>query len=401
MIEDLTTFSVSSLNKYIKNIFDSNFTLTNISLKGEISNFKKYPSGHCYFSLKDDESTIKAVMFYDFARFLDPKIKDGSEVIAKGRVSVYPSRGEYQIYVESLKLYGEGDILLAFEQLKKKLAAEGLFDQSRKRKINQFPKAVGIISAKNSAAMADMTTNLLRRNPLIEVKLFPSLVQGKDAPKDLLRAVKEAENSNIDTLIIGRGGGASEDLTAFNDEALVRYVASLKIPTISAVGHEIDFTLIDYVSDARASTPTGACELATIDKREIFQLLDYDKSVLSSSLNKYILYLKNKIENIKDKPMFKNPHSIYDEMMNSLIVKKEKLHYLTQFRINILKEKLSNKKNQLESISPKEVLKRGYSILKNKDGKIINSINQIDINDNVNVTLSDGAATLKVIEKEK
>ena len=260
-------YSVSSLNRYIKQMFDTNFTLRGLRLKGEISNFKRYSSGHIYFTIKDDESSIRAVMFREHTRFMPETIKDGDEIIAAGYVSVYPERGEYQFYAQAIDLSGKGQILFELEMLKKKLAAEGLFDESRKRKINPFPKAVGVISAPNSAAMSDIKTNLLRRNPLIEVKLFPSLVQGSDAPKALLNALNEAKNANIDTLIIGRGGGSNEDLSAFNDETLVREAAKFPVPIISAVGHEIDFTLIDFVADARASTPTWSPPCCTTTPR--------------------------------------------------------------------------------------------------------------------------------------
>lgn len=401
MIDNKTAFSVSSLNKYIKSIFDNNFLLRGLNIKGELSNLKKYPSGHVYFTLKDEESAIKAVMFYEYAKHLDINLKDGDEVIVHGRVSVYPQRGEYQVYVDAMELSGKGSQLLELEMLKKKLAAEGLFDESKKRKINIFPHAVGVISAPNSAALADIKTNLLRRNPLIDVVLFPSLVQGNDAPKDLLRALNEAKNSKIDTLIIGRGGGASEDLSAFNDEALVRAAAEFPVPIISAVGHEVDFTLIDFVADARASTPTGAAELAAIDKREIYQILDQAENDLSNVLHNRIEYYSNKLENIKSRSFFINPKNMYSEKLSELQNTNNKLNLLMKGFLTIKKEELSSYKKHLNALSPKGVLKRGYSIMNDDKGNIVKSINELKIDQSVKTIFADGIAEAKIINKEK
>jgi exodeoxyribonuclease VII large subunit len=401
MINPNTSFSVTNLNNYIKQMFDSNFTLRGITVKGEISNFKRYPSGHIYFSLKDEESTIKAVMFDGYASKLTTPLKDGDEVLAYGKVSVYPARGEYQLYVEAMELFGAGAQLLELEMLKKKLAAEGLFDPARKRKINIFPKAVGVISAPNSAALADIKTNLLRRYPLLEVKIFPSLVQGSDAPKSLLKALNDAKNANIDTLIIGRGGGASEDLSAFNDETLVRAAAEFPVPIISAVGHEIDFTLIDYVADARASTPTGAAELATVDKREIYQRLDNSLTRISDSLETKINRYKEKIASIKNRPFFINPKSMYENKLVELKNTKEKLSLLMIHMIEMKKEAVASRSNHLKALSPDGVLNRGYSIMQDESGKVIRKTSDIEVNQMIKTVLKDGVVVSKVTKKEK
>ncbi len=395
-----TTFTITMLNNYIKTVLDNNFALQNIAVRGEVSNFKAYPSGHAYFALKDNDSVIKAVMFSSYVENLKSPIKNGDEVIAFGHVSVYPARGEYQLYVQEMELFGDGNQLMELEKLKRKLAAEGLFDESRKRKINIYANTIGVISAANSAAMADIKTNLLRRNPLIEVVLFPSLVQGEDAPKDLLRALNEANLANIDTLIIGRGGGSSEDLSAFNDEELVRAVAKFKVPVISAVGHEIDYTLIDFVADARASTPTGAAELATFDKREIYQSLDSYRSELSSLLHNKIDQYKNRLLLLKKSRFFENPKEILTFNENKLTNYKEKLNLLIKHHILIMKEQLKAKEEKLESLSPKSVLKRGYSLLENEEGIIIKSVKQTQINQKVKMVLSDGNVIANIVEKE-
>ena len=393
-------FTVSALNRYIKQMFDNDFTLRGLRLKGEISNLKRYPSGHVYFSLKDEESTIKAVMFAQYTRLMPSTIKDGDEVIVTGSVSVYPQRGEYQVYAEAMELFGEGGQLLELELLKKKLAAEGLFDQSRKRKLVSFPSSVGVISAPNSAALADIKTNLLRRNPLISVQIFPSLVQGVDAPKSLLEALKKAKQSNIDTLIIGRGGGASEDLSAFNDETLVREAANFPVPIISAVGHEIDFTLIDYVADARASTPTGAAELATIDKREIYDLLSNKEIELDECITDIISNYSHKLELLKKNSFFENPKVMYE---NTLIEVENTSKRLDSFMNHLLEmklEKLNSYKKQLDSLSVDNTLQRGFSIMQNEQGKIITNINDVEVNQLVKTRIHGGVMTAKVTNKE-
>ena len=393
-------FSVSSLNRYIKQMFDRDFTLKGLRLKGEISNLKKYPSGHVYFSLKDEESTIKAVMFYDYTKFMPATIKDGDEVIVTGYVSVYPNRGEYQVYAQAMELFGEGAQLLELELLKKKLAAEGLFDASRKRKLVSFPTSVGVISAPNSAALADIKTNLLRRNPLLEVQIFPSLVQGADAPKSLLEALKKAKESNIDTLIIGRGGGASEDLSAFNDEILVRAAAEFPVPIISAVGHEIDFTLIDYVADARASTPTGAAELATIDKREIYELLANKEVELDEVVTDRISTLSHKLELLKKNSFFENPKVMYEKTLLEVENTSKRLDSFMNHLIEMKNEQIASFKKQLKSLSLDNTLKRGFSIMENEKGKIISDIKDIEINQTVKTRLHGGVITAKVTHKE-
>ena len=393
-------FSVSALNRYIKQMFDNDFTLRGLRLKGEVSNFKRYPSGHVYFSLKDEESTIKAVMFATYTKYMPSTIKDGDEVIVTGSVSVYPSRGEYQFYAEAMELSGEGAQLLELELLKKKLAAEGLFDQSRKRKLVSFPSSVGVISAPNSAALADIRTNLLRRNPLISVLIFPSLVQGADAPKSLLEALKKAKESNIDTLIIGRGGGASEDLSAFNDETLVREAAKFPVPIISAVGHEIDFTLIDYVADARASTPTGAAELATIDKREIYEMLSNKEIELDETITDLISNYNHKLELLKKNSFFENPKVMYENTLIEVENTSKRLDSFLNHLLEIEKQKLDAFKKQLKSLSVDNTLQRGFAIMQNEQGKIITNINDVEVNQLIKTKIHGGVLTTKVINKE-
>ena len=369
-------YSVQDINKYIKNVLTTDENLRFIYVKGEISNFKKAATGHVYFSLKDNESVINAVMFNNYASKLIFEPKNGDEVIVLASIDTYVPRGSYQLFVYEMNLKGQGSILEELEKLKKQLAKEGLFDEERKRKINIYPSAIGIITAKNSAAIKDLTFNIQRRYPITDIYFFPSSVQGENAPKELLAAFKKAQEYPLDTLIIGRGGGASEDLSAFNDEALVRAVATSKMPVIAAVGHEIDSTLLDYVADKRASTPTGAAELATVDQREIIQKMSFYMTDMQSTLQSKVSDMN------EDVNYYKN------QLANSL--KNRLLNYQTR---------LEGERKRIDALNPKAVLNRGYSIVKNKDGRIVSSVKDVNVNELIYTSVSDGEITSIVKEK--
>lgn len=371
-------YSISDINKYIKHILTNDESLKFIYIKGEISNFKKAVTGHLYFSLKDETSLINAVMYSSYASKLVFEPKSGDEVIVLASIDVYAPRGTYQLSVYEMNLKGQGSLLEKIEKLKKQLAAEGLFDEARKRKINLYPKAIGLITAKNSAAIKDLVFNIKRRYPLATIYFFPSSVQGESAPKELLEAFKKSQEYDLDTLIIGRGGGANEDLNAFNDEALVRAVAQSKMPVISAVGHEIDSTLLDYVADKRASTPTGAAEMATVDIREIEQQMDYLLDNLSSSL-------KDKLNNLKEE------NERY----------KKSLADTLRYKVENYKMRLMGEKKRINALSPLLVLKRGYTLLEDKDGHIITSINNINNKDELIIHMDEGKVYTEVKEVKK
>ena len=371
-------YSVSDINNYVKNILTNDENLKYLFVKGEVSNFKNGQNGHLYFSLKDENSLISCVMFNTYAQKLKEKPKDGDEVTLCASISAYPSKGTYQLLVYYIEMVGEGAILVELEKLKKKLAKEGLFDESRKRNIDIYPKAIGVIAAKNGAAIADIITNIKRRYPICDIYFFPSSVQGENAPKVLLKAFLKAQEYDLDTLIIGRGGGASEDLSAFNDEKLVRAIATSKMPVIAAVGHEIDSTLVDFVADKRASTPTGAAELATVDQREIR------------------LHLANSIEEMSD-----SIREILVDMEENLEASKEDLNNSIKDYIEELSIELEHKKNQLELISPKNILNRGYSISLDENGNVISEINRIDIGQKIKTILKDGTVESVVTDKKK
>ena len=378
MPNETPILTVSDINNFIKAILTSEEKLKFIRIKGEISNFKPYPSGHLYFSLKDESSVISAVIFNNYARKINFVPKNGDEVVVLASVDAYVPRGSYNLTIYEMEPLGLGQQLVELEKLKKQLASEGLFDESRKRKINIFPRKIGVITAPNGAAVRDIVTNLKRRYPIVDIYIFPSLVQGEQAPKELLKAFLKSQEYDLDTLIIGRGGGASEDLSAFNDEKLVRAISNSKMPVIAAVGHEIDSTLVDHVADKRASTPTGAAELATVDRREIENTLNTASLRLEEAL---IANLQSKKEELEEA--------------------KEELNLSLKDKYQSMLDKVTNLKKQLELLNPKGILERGYSIVSDKEGNIIKSVKEIKLEDNLNITLSDGEVetTVKKVSK--
>ena len=378
MNENRPVFTVSDINQYIKALLNNDESLKFIYVKGEISNFKMASNGHFYFSLKDDKSMISAMMFNSYANKINFTPDNGQEVVVFGSIDAYVGRGTYQIIVYQMEEVGAGQSLLELEKLKKKLLEEGLFDESRKRKINLYPQAIGVITAPNSAAIKDILFNLKRRYPIADIYVFYSAVQGDNAAKELLNAFNIAQTYPLDTLLIGRGGGSSEDLSTFNDEALVRAIASSKMPVIACVGHEIDFTLVDYVADKRASTPTGAAELATIDQREVLEHLAF-------SLNDMEESIKQRLEDMKD-----DLSSYKEDLNNSLI--------------NLVKQQqqlLEHKKLALEALNPDNVLKRGYSMTVDEEGHPVD-IKQVKKGQIIKTILKNGTISSEVTEiKEK
>ena len=367
MIGERNIYSVSDINRYIKAVISQDENLKFISVRGELSNFKKGANGHLYFSLKDKESVINCVMFSTYSSKIVFEPKDGDEVVVLASVDVYAPRGSYQLMVFEMNSIGQGEMLLKLEMLKKQLQKEGLFDVSRKRDINIYPKAIGVITAKNGAAIRDIVTTIKRRYPVCDIYVFPSSVQGEAAPRELLRAFLKSQEYELDTLIIGRGGGASEDLSAFNDETLVRAIATSKMPVIAAVGHEIDTTLVDYVADKRASTPTAAAELATVDMREIQQKFQDSLDDMKQAIIEIVEEQKEDVS------------SLCEDLENAI---RDKIDYL--------KQEINNRDKQLEALNPRRVLSRGYSISQDENGKVIASIKDIKPGQKVITTVSDG-----------
>lgn len=373
-----TVYSVTDINRYVKAIISQDENLKYIYVKGEISNFKPGANGHIYFSLKDKDSIINVAMFNNYASKLIFVPKNGDEVVVLASVDVYPARGSYQLLAYEMNQVGQGAILVELEKLKKQLQSEGLFDVSRKREINIYPKAIGVITAKNSAAIKDIVTNIKRRYPIADIYVFYSAVQGESAPKELLAAFKKSQEYDLDTLIIGRGGGASEDLGAFNDETLVRAVAESKMPVIAAVGHEIDTTLVDFVADKRASTPTGAAELATVDRREIEQTFQYHLDDMKAAIQEQLEDMKDELESSKEE---------LDESIRDVI--------------DDLRRTLQSKKDQLEALNPKKILDRGYSISMNDKGEVIRNIKDVNKGDKITSVVAGGKIISTVTDKEE
>ena len=375
-LDNRPVFSVSDINQYIKALLNSDENLKFIYVKGEISNFKMASNGHFYFSLKDDKAMISAMMFSSYASKNTFVPENGQEVVVFGSVDAYPGRGTYQIIVYQMQEVGAGQALLELEKLKKKLKEEGLFDESRKRPINLYPKAIGVITAPNSAAIKDILYNLKRRYPIADIYVFYSAVQGDNAAKELLNAFNIAQTYPLDTLLIGRGGGASEDLSAFNDETLVRALAGSKMPIIACIGHEIDSTLVDFVADKRASTPTGAAELATIDQREILEHLSFSIQEMEESIKGMVDDLKDELSSCKED--------------------------LNQSILNLLRQEkqlLEHKKATLEALNPESVLARGYTLTVDEKGMPI-KVKNSKPGDKIKTIFKDGSLTSEVKEVE-
>lgn len=412
--------TIGALNKYLKNLFDRDPKLQEVYLKAEISNFKAHTRGHLYFTLKDETSRINAVMFSYNVSKLKFKPVDGMKVLVKGKISVYEATGSYQIYVEEMDQDGLGNLYIEFEKLKKKLALEGLFDQDKKKRIPKVPKRIGIVTASTGAAIKDILTTIKRRFPVCETILFPSLVQGVDAAKDIVKNIELANTYDIDTLIVGRGGGSIEDLWPFNEEIVARAIYDSRVPVISAVGHEIDFTIADFVADLRAPTPTAAAELAVPNIETINTYLENVVSRSTISLNNYIDSKKQILSGLVSSYVLKKPTAMYEikeQNLDFLIdnLNKEIRKILDNNRIRLYKvassyvltnpdimykfkmQNLEHIINKLDVLNPMNTLKRGYSIVK-KDNKVISDIKNVNIDDVINISIKDGIINAKVLE---
>lgn len=414
--------SVTALTRYIKYKLDNDKYLQDVYLKGEISNFKAHTRGHYYFTLKDDTSRINAIMFSFNASKLKFMPEDGMKVLIKGKISVFESTGNYQIYVSDMLEDGVGNLHIAFEQLKKKLGDEGLFDPKYKKEIPKIPMKVGIITASTGAAVKDILSTIKRRFPICKTILFPCLVQGELAKDDIVKKLDIADNYNLDVIILGRGGGSIEDLWPFNEEVVARKVFSCKTPIISGVGHQIDFTICDFVADKRAETPTGAAERAVPVLTDLLLEIDNYKIRYLNSVKRIFDNNKLRLKKLTDSYVLKNPLNMYEikeqkldnlidkfnTCMNTILYKnKSKLEIMLNSIVfkepTILYEDKMKKTNhlieKLEILNPLSALKRGYSIVK-KDNKCINSIKNLNKNDNINIRLYDGNVEAKILEVE-
>ncbi len=427
-------FTISALNKAIKNMFDEKRELNNIHLKGEISNFKHHSRGHLYFTLKDENSQISAIMFASNANSLKFEPVDGMKVLVSGKVSVYEASGTYQIYVTEMMEDGLGNLYLEFEKLKKKLEQEGLFNKEYKKPIPKFPMKIGIITAPTGAAIKDILSTIKRRFPICETILFPSLVQGIEAKDDIVRNIELANTYDLDVIILGRGGGSIEDLWAFNEECVARAIFKSSIPIISGVGHEIDFTISDFVADLRAPTPTGAAELCVPNKFDVIELFNQYNLRLVKAIKTYLDNRYIILNNLKNSYILKNPMSLYekveqrfDNLFERLVIAIKSNVDRNKDRLNTIKSSyvlknpnmlfvdkaynyndlikrlrnsinllLDNKKNnyinlltKLEVLNPVTTLKRGYTVTRCND-KIITKTKDIKTGDVITTSVTDG-----------
>ena len=436
--------TVRELTVLIKYNLENDIRFKNILVKGEISNLKIHPSGHWYFTLKDKFSRISAVMFSSYAKNIKIRITEGMQVILTGSIGVYENGGSYQLYVNNIQPDGIGTLYLQFEELKRNLEKEGLFDPKYKKSLPKYPMRIGVISASSGAAIHDIFTTITRRWPISERILIPASVQGLSAAPTIVNALKLADTLNFDVIILARGGGSLEDLWPFNEEIVARAIFEMKTPVVSGVGHEVDFTISDFVSDKRAPTPTGAAEMVTPDINEIRLQVNNLKSRILNNFNSILKYNKQNLNNIKTKNIFINPEFLYvnssiilDNYKNKLItnyhklannLKNKNLVYLNKMnllinnkissynyiynyneKLNLLFNKIYNQNlnnfkvniSKLDSLSPLKVMSRGYSLV-TKENEIIKSINEIKKNDELELKLVDGKILTKVIDvKEK
>ena len=389
--ENANAFTVSDLNNFIKNIFETNRTLSSVTVRGEISNFTNHRSGHLYFSLKDEDGQIRAVMFRSKAQTLKFMPESGMKVVVHGSVTVYPRDGSYQIYVSSMQPDGIGALYLAYEQLKERLANEGLFDAEHKLPLPAYPRRIGVITSPTGAAIRDIINVSGRRYPNADLYIYPALVQGAGAEEGLISALDYLDKSRLcDVIIIGRGGGSIEDLWAFNSEALARRIYSATTPVISAVGHETDFTICDFVADMRAPTPSAAAEIAVPDKRDLLMRIDSYNERLVKGLERKVERASEKLRHLEQRVDKRVLLERINGLRECVRVYSDKSSVLVSNKIAILRENLGKNAGKANALSPLATLDRGYSIAQNQSGKIIKSASELKLGDSFKLTLSDG-----------
>ena len=395
----MAVHSVSDVNRYLKDLLAGEPLLQGVSVRGEISNFKQYPSGHCYFTLKDTNSALKCVMFRSRAQYLRFLPQNGMQVVAGGSIAVYERDGVYQLYVDSLIPEGTGDLALAFEQLKEKLAAEGLFDPARKQPLPAFPKKIGVVTSSAGAVLRDIYRVSKRRWPGIQLVLYPVQVQGEGAAEQIARGIDFfAEEYAVDVIIAGRGGGSMEDLWAFNEEPVVRAIAACPVPLISAVGHETDFTLADFAADVRAATPSQAAELAVPDRLEVMRQVESLTGQLTRQVQRELALRRQRLEGLLNSRVMREPQSMLAERRQRLDFLLAGLQRTAKVELQSKQHKLGLILNRLAAINPVAVMGRGYGIVTKQD-KLVSSIQTVEIDDELQLTFTDGHVQAKVLAK--
>lgn len=393
------TYTPTQLNQYIKGRMDTDPILSKVLVQGELSNYKLYPSGHHYFSLKDSEGAVRCVMFRGSATALRFRPQNGMKVIAAGRVSVFPRDGQYQLYCDRLIPEGAGELAAAFEQLKQKLAAQGLFDLERKKPLPRFPQKIALITSPAGAAVRDMVRILGARYPLAEVLIVPVLVQGEGAAQEIAAALDWSNTQKLaDVIITGRGGGSMEDLWAFNEECVALAISRSKIPVISAVGHEPDVTIADFVADVRASTPSNAAELAVPDQSELYGRLHSIADYQNKSMSKKLTICRQNLNHYSKNPALTNPDRYFGEKQLLLDYQYQALLHSLEQNLNRRREQLGRLAASLEAMSPLKVLGRGYAIAQIGEGQVVTSAKQLSPGEMVALKLADGALNCRVEE---
>ena len=393
-------YTVEQVNKYIKNMFAGDFLLRNVCIKGEVSNCKYHTSGHIYFTLKDASGTISAIMFAGHRRGLKFQMKEGDKVIVTGSVEVYEGAGKYQIYAREIELDGAGNLYLQFEALKRELEEMGMFAQEYKKPIPQFVKTVGVVTAPTGAAIQDIRNVASRRNPYVQLVLYPALVQGDGAKESIVRGIQALEQLGVDVIIVGRGGGSIEDLWAFNEECVARAIFDCSVPIISAVGHEVDWTIADFVSDLRAPTPSAAAELAVFDYVSTKQKLMEHKLRVNRAMNRSVSTARQRLEHEKIKIRLLSPQSRLNENRRRLMEYEEKVTGHMNKTLTAKKHRLMLLANTLEGLSPVKKISTGYAYVETK-GKAIKSIENVQSSDEILVHVSDGQIKAVVTEVSK
>lgn len=393
--------SITQINEYLRSRMDGDPMLSQVAVRGEISNYKMYPSGHHYFTLKDEGAALRCVMFKGNAMRLRFRPANGMQVIAMGKVTVYPRDGAYQLYCSAMAVDGVGDLYAAFEELKKKLSAQGLFAPEHKKPIPKYPGTIGIITSSAGAAVHDMLRILRKRFPLTQVRLLPVRVQGAEAPGEIAAAIRYANHHHLaDLLIVGRGGGSMEDLWAFNDEGVAHAIYDSQIPVISAVGHEPDVTISDYVADLRAATPSNAAELAVPDREALMQTLDAMSASMASALNRQLKNARNHLNVLAASPVLRSPTGYFEQKEKTLELYKSRLTLAQNRRIAGKNQRFIALVSKLDAMSPLKVLSRGYAVAKGPDGHILRTARAVETGDRITVMLSDGTLSAEVLEKE-
>ncbi len=389
--------SITQINEYIRSAMDRDPLLAGVAVRGEISNYKMYPSGHHYFTLKDEGAALKCVMFKGNALRLRFRPENGMKVIAMGKISVYPRDGAYQLYCSAMAVDGVGDLHAAFEQLKAKLGAMGLFEESHKKPLPKYPGTIGIITSSAGAAVHDMLRILKKRYPLTKVRLLPVRVQGVEAPPEIAAAIRYANHHNLaDLLIVGRGGGSIEDLWAFNDERVAYAIYESRIPVISAVGHEPDVTISDYVADLRAATPSNAAELAVPDQEALRQTLDSMSEAMATILMRHLKVSRQHLQMLSASNCLKSPAVYLQQKRDNLISVANRMVSAQERNVNLKRQRFVGLTAKLDAMSPLKVLTRGYAMTQTDDGNLLRSVKQTRIGDSIHVSLSDGSISATV-----